>query len=127
MYTDELAEEMCELIADGRSLREITVVDGMPDLRTIRRWLRDNESFRLQYVRAKEEQAETYEEMMLSTARNEEDVNRARLIVDTMKWTAAKLKPKKYGDKIDMTTNGKDLPTPLFNGMSAKADESSQE
>ncbi len=45
---------------------------------------------------------------------NKEVTNRSRLRVDTRKWIMSKMKPKKYGDKLDMTTNGKDLPTPLL-------------
>ena len=37
---------------------------------------------------------------------DKEWTNRSRLRVDTRKWIASKLKPKKYGDKIDVTTQG---------------------
>ena len=77
----------------------------MPAMSTVFKWLRDVEGFSEQYARAKEEQAETYEDMMLETAKTEPDVARARLIVDTMKWTASKLKPKKYGDKVTQDVN----------------------
>jgi len=40
---------------------------------------------------------------MADVARTEPDVNRARLIIDTDKWLAAKLIPKVYGDKLDLT------------------------
>jgi hypothetical protein len=49
---------------------------------------------------------------------NGDSVQRAKLRVDTRKWLMAKMKPKVYGDKLDMTTNGKDLPTPLLGGLS---------
>lgn len=42
-------------------------------------------------------------------------VERARLQVDTRKWLASKILPKKYGDKVDVTTNGKDLIPPPIN------------
>jgi hypothetical protein len=38
-------------------------------------------------------------------------VQRDKLKVESLKWTAAKLKPKKYGDKIDVTSDGEKLPT----------------
>lgn len=117
-YTETLAIEICNRIALGESLYSITADSHMPDRLTILRWKREMDHFRNQYALAKEEQAETYEEMMLNTARNEEDVNRARLIVDTMKWTASKLKPKKYGDKVDHTSGGKELPAPILNILS---------
>lgn len=38
-----------------------------------------------------------------------EAISRSRLRVDTRKWIMAKLKPRTYGDKIDMTTNGESI------------------
>lgn len=35
---------------------------------------------------------------------NGDAVQRSKLRVDARKWVAAKLKPKKYGDKIDVTS-----------------------
>ncbi len=32
----------------------------------------------------------------------------------------SKMKPKKYGDKLDMTTNGKDIPQPIYGGKSTE-------
>lgn len=120
IYSEDLRDEICERIALGESVREIIKDDDMPEMRTIFRWLKEKEDFRQQYTRAKEEQADAYEEMMLITARTEEDVARARLIVDTMKWTASKLKPKKYGDKVDVTSDGEKL------GVAFSADQAEQ-
>jgi hypothetical protein len=36
-------------------------------------------------------------------------VDRSRLEVDALKWIAARLRPKKWGDKLDVTTNGNDM------------------
>lgn len=38
-----------------------------------------------------------------------EAISRSRLRVDTRKWIMAKLKPRQYGDKLDVTTNGENL------------------
>ncbi len=40
---------------------------------------------------------------MDSVARTEPDVQRARLIVDNIKWRASKLHAQQYGDKLDVT------------------------
>ena len=104
-YTEDVAIELCERISLGESVRSIVKDEHMPAMSTVFKWLRDVEGFSEQYARAKEEQAETYEDMMLETAKTEPDVARARLIVDTMKWTASKLKPKKYGDKVTQDVN----------------------
>jgi hypothetical protein len=44
-------------------------------------------------------------------------IQRDRLRVDSRKWLLAKLHPKKYGDKIDLTSDGKELTptTVIFN------------
>jgi len=39
-------------------------------------------------------------------------VTRDRLRVDTLKWTAAKRRPKVYGDKMDLTSGGEKLEAP---------------
>lgn len=41
-----------------------------------------------------------------------EVVNRSRLRVDARKWLLSKLNPKKYGDKIDITSDGDKLQAP---------------
>jgi hypothetical protein len=43
---------------------------------------------------------------------NKEVVNRSKLRVEARKWIAAKLKPKKYGEKLDVTSAGEKLEKP---------------
>lgn len=97
-YSNELATEICKLISDGKSVKSITKDVCMPSAQTIYTWLNDKQDFLDMYTRAKEEQAEALVEEMMYIAETEEDVNRARLKIDTIKWCAAKLKPAKYGD-----------------------------
>lgn len=116
LYSDELADDICKEIADGKSLRSICAKNGMPDKSTVFRWLADNEFFRDQYARAREEQADHYADEIIEIADdssrdivigddgkeiiNHEHIARARLRVDARKWKASKLAPKKYGDKV---------------------------
>ena len=125
-YKHSLADQICELIADGKSLREICSCDDMPNRATVFRWLNLHEEFSDQYARAREEQAETLADEIVGIADEEvtfvkkskhggEDeegeqevafdsaaVARNRLRMDARKWVASKLKPKKFGDKIDV-------------------------
>ena len=48
--------------------------------------------------------------LIVASAKNPENIQRSRLRVDARKWTASKLKPKKYGDKL---THGGDPDNPL--------------
>lgn len=40
---------------------------------------------------------------------NAEFIARSRLRVDARKWCLSKMNPKKYGEKVDVTTDGKEL------------------
>ena len=52
-------------------------------------------------------------------ALNTEAVQRSKLRVDTRKWLMAKMKPKKYGDTLDLTSGGDKLPAPIYGGISS--------
>jgi len=43
---------------------------------------------------------------------NGEWMQRSRLRYDARKWLVSKLNPKKYGDKLDMTSGGEKIQTP---------------
>lgn len=127
-YTDEVASTICSRIAIGESLRSIVKDDDMPDMKTVMRWLGDpeREGFRHQYACAREAQADALFEECLEIAddasgdvkrvprrdgetdevMNGEFVARSRLRVDTRKWMAGKLAPKKYGEKISAELSG---------------------
>ena len=67
-YNGEMIEDICEKIANGRSLRSICAEDGMPPMKTIYRWLEANEEFRHQYARAREKQADYFAEEIIEIA-----------------------------------------------------------
>lgn len=99
-------DAVCEQIAIGKSIPQISSMEGMPDKATIYRWIAKDEEVCDKYTRAKSTGVEVHIDEMLEIADTEEDVNRARLKIDTIKWTASKLKAKKYGDKMDHKVEG---------------------
>lgn len=120
-YTPEIADRICAEITLGYSLRTICKGETMPCVATIFNWFRTQEGFLEQYEKAKEAQADSLSEDLLDIADdgsndwmeksdkegnnigwtlNGEHVQRSRLRIDTRKWIASKLKPKKYGDRI---------------------------
>ncbi len=108
-FTQEIADLICERIADGASLRKICEEDDtLPSMRTIMRWLArdEHEEFRRQYARAQDERADLYfEETIELSANCSQDhhaVAKARLQVDTRKWVCARMNPKKYSDRINI-------------------------
>ena len=118
-YTPELADLICEQIADGKSLRSICAAEGMPSKTAVFHWLAAIPAFRDQYAMAREAQADSMADDILDIAddgrhdtylddngnerTNAEVVARSRLRVDARKWIAAKLKPKVYGDRTELT------------------------
>ena len=122
-YSQEMADIICERIADGESLRQICSEETMPNKATVFRWLGKFKEFSDQYARARENQAETLADEITNIADEtmvivkEKDgftevvldstaVARNRLRIDTRKWVASKLLPKKYGDKVDLNHGG---------------------
>ena len=131
IFTQHLADLICVRIAEGESLRQICRDDEMPDRVTIYRWLAANEDFCTQYTRAREDQADTLADEIIAIADEQPEViavvdkRTGELIehkldgaflqwqknrIDARKWTAMKLKPKKYGDKVQV---GGDPENPL--------------
>jgi hypothetical protein len=104
LYTPELADEICTRLANGESLRAICLDDAIPSVGTVLRWVGEHDEFQKQYARAREIQAETHADDIVTIADGggEDDsvrTARDRLRVDARKWVASKLLPKKYGDK----------------------------
>jgi len=81
----------------------------MPNKATVFRWLGAHPEFRDQYARARESQADSYVDDIADIAdlAKPEDVAVARLRVDARKWAAGKLRPKVYGDKLDIEQTGR--------------------
>lgn len=112
---------ICMRLALGESLRGICRDPDMPGLRTVMTWLLMHDEFRQQYARARELQAELLADELIEIAddaRNDwmqrlgedgtpvgwklngEHVQRSRLRIDARKWIAARLLPKKYGNRV---------------------------
>lgn len=125
-YDPEVGDRICDMLAQGYSLKSICEDDAMPGMTTVFKWLRTHEGFAKLYAQAREAQADTLADEMADIAddaRNDwmertdaegrvryelngEHVQRTRLRLDTRKWIASKLKPKKYGDKVDVEHSG---------------------
>jgi hypothetical protein len=90
-------------------------------------WLKNYTYFMDNYARAREAQADWYADEIISVIDNAKsdrnEIERARIKVEALKWVASKLKPKKYGDKLDLTSDGDRVPIPIYGGLSVKPNE----
>jgi hypothetical protein len=107
-FSAKLADAICERIAGGESLRAICKGDDFPDLSTVIRWLADDRyaEFRQHYERAREIQADHFVDEIVEIADTEPDPQIAKVRIDARKWVAGKMRPKKYGEKIDVEHSG---------------------
>ncbi len=124
-FSQDIFDAICERIANGESLRAICRDDNMPSMESVRRWIRDNEELRAQYARAREDQADAIFDEILDIAddarndwmerqddaglgwqANGDHIQRSRLRIDARKWMAGKLRPKVYGDKLEVGGTG---------------------
>jgi len=130
-YSDKEIEEIfnhvCKEIEKGRALRNVLKDDNMPSTSTFYEWLDNNEEKAKQYARATTVRADLIFDDILSIADentndtyvnengvevvNNDVIQRSRLRIDARKWVLSKLNPKKFGDKIDHTTDGEKINT----------------
>ncbi len=121
VFTQHIAELICVRISEGESLKSITLDEELPDRATVYRWLAADPSFCDMYTRAREDQADTLADEIIAIADEQPEViavtdKRTGALIehkldnaflqwqknrmDARKWTAMKLKPKKYGDRL---------------------------
>lgn len=120
-YTKEMAELICQDISTGKSLKSICRDENRPAIATVFKWMRDYPEFLNQYDKACQDRIESqYEEL---NEINDEAIEYAKtsdvnvqavmtaykLKADNMKWSMARMKPKKFGDKQDVTSGGEPI------------------
>ena len=128
-YSEEektkIFNDICDLIINGKSLRTaLKIIDNSISGSTFFEWIRSDGEKSKQYARATEERAELMFEDMFDIADdstddfvktegggklNSENIQRSKLRVDTRRWALSKMQPKKYGDKLDLTTDGEPI------------------
>ena len=105
VFTQAVADAICERIEAGESLRAICKGETMPGYTTVGRWLDADEGFRAQYARARERQADTLAAEVIEiadAADTAENAQIARLRCDMRRWYASKLRPKVYGERVEL-------------------------
>ncbi|MBB2840614.1 UNVERIFIED_ORG: hypothetical protein GGE64_004390 [Rhizobium etli] len=123
-FSQALAEKICDRIADRESLRSICRDEAMPAKSTVLSWLADEDkaAFRARYALAREILADGFVDELVEIAddssndwiekknaagettgwqENGEAIRRSQLRIATRQWVAEKLRPKKYGAKVE--------------------------
>jgi hypothetical protein len=142
-YTEEIAEEICALVADGVNLRRVCRMDGMPSWRTVYDWVVAKPDFAARLARARDlgydalaeealEIANTphlgQKKVFSSGAGEDEDsmtvteddmLGHRKLQIETRLKLLAVWNPKKYGNKVQL---GGDAENPIKIEAQVEAD-----
>lgn len=107
-WTEEIETELFDRIAKGEAIRNICTDEWLPAWATVNKRLAADSEFASRYAHAKESCADTeFDEIkFIADTATPESVAVDRLRVDVRKWRAGKLRPKVYGDKIDVEHGG---------------------
>jgi hypothetical protein len=121
--TPEVLEAILAGISIGKSARTMCVEVGISQ-RVLWNWLASDQELMRNYLRAKELCVDAYAEEIIEISDdgsrdvqidekgreviNREVIARAQLRIDARKWYAARLAPKKYGDKLPVTQEAAD-------------------
>jgi len=98
---------ICDLILDGASLRSITERGDMPASSTVHSWIADSEHpFSERYARACAGRGIRFGEMVseiaLGVLTGRFEADQARVAMDGLKWSAARMAPRRYGDRMEI-------------------------
>lgn len=127
--TKAIDDEICEKISIGIPLAEICRQEHMPNRATIYDWINADQNFLQRIARARELGYDAIAEETLQiaddatndwmsrknfkgeeeTVLNTEHVQRSKLRIETRLKLLSKWFPKKYGDKLDVTSAGNEL------------------
>jgi hypothetical protein len=109
-YTPELAAEFCAAIADGGSLRAVCAKKGMPSKATVFRWLREHADFARLYELATDDRADMHVDEIIDIADkckvDKDAVAKAKLQIYARIEAVQRMKPRKYGNKVQLTGDG---------------------
>lgn len=133
VFSQELADEICERIALGETLTEITSDEDKPSPSTVWRWQRSHDDFRKAIAHAREAQTRMWADQIVDLADdssndwtirrrqngeaeevlNRDHIERVKMQIDARKWLMARVNRADYGDKqqIDHNHSFADLST----------------
>ena len=109
-YNYAICEKICEEIALGANI--IASLDGnndYPSWSTFRRWKNDQEELQTLYVKAIQDKSEAVlfeiESICSDLRAGLLDASVANVLIQTLKWKAAKFYPKMFGDNKNVELN----------------------
>jgi hypothetical protein len=105
--TPEIDAEILARLTEGETLRQICRDDHMPSDGAFLNWLRDDGDLEKRYARARSVGLDVLADELLDVANDQSILpDSRRVMVEARKWLLSRLKPAKYGDKIQAEHSG---------------------
>ncbi len=102
-FSQALFTRICDLIADGKSLREACELKGMPDRATFNKWRKRTPELQAQYDQAYRDYEDSCLQDIVYIADTEKDSAIAKNRMDARKWELKIRNRKKFGDSVQHT------------------------
>ena len=99
--SDEQIVAVIERMAEGLNLKESAAIDGF-SIKNIYTRINASPELKDLHARAREDYQRIRVDEMNDIAKTEPDVARARLRCDNIKWEAARVLPKVFGDAVNL-------------------------
>lgn len=104
VYSPLIAEQIVEMLSNGCLMVDIAKTIDV-NVSTISRWRLEHIDFDTSCIRADKIAADLEVDNLDTIAREEPDVQRARLRCENIKWKVARRHASKYGDRLDVNLN----------------------
>lgn len=103
-----ILDRICEGLIEGKSITQVCEPEDMPHFTMVYRVMARDEAFAKEIARAREAQQEAIidETVALADGATPEDWQVVKMRIWARQWRAAKLAPKKYGEKLQTELTG---------------------
>ena len=100
-YSQVTCDHILNLVAAGKTLSQIGLMEGLPTYNVIQNWLREYPEFRQKMKVAREVRAEAYHDKIVELVDTveEDTAKRDRVKLDALKWAAQVNNPEVYGNQ----------------------------
>lgn len=116
---DEIVQTILERVAEGEYIADICAEPGMPNPKTVWKWIDGDEELTRQRLRARARSAAVEErrvsEIAAKLEAGEMAPEVARVAIHARTWLAKVRDPKSYGDKLDVEHKGRITVVPVLN------------
>lgn len=108
-FGPEVREEILTRLREGQSMRTICKDPRMPDRETVRHWCEGDADYSASIARARDDGFDARADKAVEDAKDASDPAKGRLAFDAERWYLSKLAPRRYGDKLDLTSGNEPL------------------